>query len=374
MTETTPPVRSAAPRAVGPARGRTPATSTSVASAATAIAVGLTALAQIAIAIHGPLTSSDLAAARAAMAGRMQAASIEPPAASPAMAPIPRSVVNPVRVASAEHLARLFDRLDYRLDPDADGAMPVPAVVLAALPPDLAAVAPVDDRKALFIRAVLPVVLHANAAVLRDRAGLEAVLEVLEAGSTPSAAQTGRVQGLAGRYGLSDLTVDAAGIRRLLRRVDAVPASLAVAQAIVESGWGSSRFARTGNALFGQWTWNSDSGLVPAARAAGSGHRVRAFDTLAESARAYLLNLNTHPAYSAFRSARAAARAASGDLPSGSELAGRLTRYSERGKAYVRDLRSVMRQNRLARLDDATLDTVTAVAAAQGSPGTATEG
>src|SRR3546814_6247392 len=144
-------------------------------------------------------------------------------------------------------------------------------------------------------------------------------------------------------------------IRRLLRRVDAVPVALAVAQAISEGGWGRSRFARKGNALFGQWTWDPASGIVPAARPEGRLHRVRAFRTLTDSAHAYLFNLNTHPAYRGFREARAAARAETGGLLSGRALAGYLGRYSERRQAYVEDIVALLRQNQLGRLDAAVL-------------------
>ncbi len=275
---------------------------------------------------------------------------------------------SPVHVASAERLARLFDRLGYRLEAVAgEAADPVPAVELVALPGDLSDVAPVDRRKHLFIRAVLPIVLSANAAILDERARLQRDLARLNAGAALTADDREWLAGLAERHGLPGVTLDADSLGALLDRVDAVPVSLAIAQAILESGWGTSRFAQAGNALFGQWTWDDASGIVPAARAAGRNHSVRAFDSLADSARAYLFNLNTHPAYAGFREARAAARARSGELPSGSALAGKLTRYSERGGAYIEEIRAVIRQNRLQALDDATLDGVR-VADAGSSP------
>ncbi len=261
----------------------------------------------------------------------------------------------PVHVESADRLDALFERLDYDLDSVAEGAAPVPPVVLASLPPDLAGAAPVDRRKALFIRAALPIVMAANAAVLDERADLEALLDRVETRRRVPRELRYRFRRTAERYGLPELALDAAGIRRLLRRVDRVPVSLALAQAISESGWGTSRFALSGNALFGQWTWDEAAGIVPAARLSGETHRVRAFRTLADSARAYLYNLNTHPAYAAFRKARATGRADDGTLPAGEVLARYLTRYSERGDAYVADLVALIRQNRLARLDDATM-------------------
>lgn len=318
-TETPPP---AAPRAILPARART----------AAVLAAVLVLTAPSAFAVLGPTAWLDRTPASAALAA--------PPAPEP------------VLVASADRLGRLFDRVGYDLDAVGEGAVPVPSIELAALPADLDDMRSVDDRKALFIRAVLPVVLRANAAVLEDRAALEAMLA--DGRAAPGAAPPEFLR-IAERYGAPDAGADRDGIRALLRRVDAVPVSLAVAQAISESGWGTSRFARKGNALFGQWTWDPAAGIVPVERPQGRSHRVRAFRTLTDSAHAYLFNLNTHPAYEGFRKARAAARAEAGGLPGGRVLAGHLARYSERRHAYVQDIVELIRQNRLDRLDAAVL-------------------
>jgi Bax protein len=266
----------------------------------------------------------------------------------------------PVRVSNAGQLARLFDRLDYRLEPSDGTHSGVPPIKLVALPPDLAEVRPVDRRKRLFVGAVLPIVLSVNQEILEKRREIEAALAGLRAGIEPAPADREVFLERARRYGVvseagTEVPVDADLLRRLLVRIDAVPPSLAVTQAILESGWGTSRFARDGNALFGQWTWNPAAGILPAARRAGARHRVQAFDSLADSTRAYLFNLNTHPAYRDFRLARAAARAADGALPAGGELAAHLTAYSERREAYVREIRAIIRQNRLDRLDQLAL-------------------
>lgn len=308
------------------------------------LAAGLTLLAPVAIPLSGRV-------------GRVLGiAGVE--AAKP-IAPLPPPDPRPVRIGSADRLQRLFERLGYDLDAVAGGTALVPPVELAALPADLDELKPVDRRKAVFIRAVLPIVIGANAAVAAERVGLEALLARLEAGGAAGSEERHRFRRAAGRYGLPDLAADAERVCRLLRRVDGVPVSLAVAQAISESGWGTSRFARSGNALFGQWTWDERAGIVPAARRGGDTHRVRAFETLGDSARAYLFNLNTHPAYAGFRKARAAARRHAGALPAGARLARHLTRYRERGGAYVEDLVTLIRQNRLARLDAATLGAAT---------------
>ncbi len=135
----------------------------------------------------------------------------------------------------------------------------------------------------------------------------------------------------------------------MLRRVDGVPPSLVLAQAAEESGWGTSRFVREGNALFGQWTWTDDHrGIVPAEREEGESHRIRAFSSVKGAIQAYVRNLNTHPAYDRFRLQRALGA-------SGYDLTATLDKYSERGLKYVETLRTIMQSNRLIALDQARL-------------------
>lgn len=135
-------------------------------------------------------------------------------------------------------------------------------------------------------------------------------------------------------------------IDALLRRVDVIPQSLALAQAAKESGWGGSRFARRGNNLFGQWCHRPGCGLVPSERPAGARYEVRRFDSVRDSVASYLRNLNTHPSYREFRALRAELRAQGRPL-SGVELAERLDAYSARGRTYVREVQRLIRQNGL---------------------------
>ena len=137
-------------------------------------------------------------------------------------------------------------------------------------------------------------------------------------------------------------------------RVDVVPPSLSVAQAASESGWGTSRFAAEGNSLFGQWTWGK--GLKPAEQRTSKlgDYRVAAFDSTAQAAYSYALNLNTAPAYRDLRLKRVALRRQNLRI-SGTVLADTLRNYSERGQAYVDDLKALIRENRLDDADDAYL-------------------
>jgi Bax protein len=136
----------------------------------------------------------------------------------------------------------------------------------------------------------------------------------------------------------------------LLRRVDAIPASLALAQSANESAWGTSRFAKDGSNFFGQWCYDAGCGLVPSKRNAGASHEVAVFDSPEESVASYLLNLNTNRAYTELRSIRASLRARNKEI-SGEALAAGLRKYSERGDAYVKELRSMIRYDDLGQYD-----------------------
>ena len=136
-------------------------------------------------------------------------------------------------------------------------------------------------------------------------------------------------------------------------RMDEVPVSLAIAQAAKETGWGTSRFAQEGNALFGQWTW-SGNGLKPKGANEDQTHKVMTFKVLQASVRAYQRNLNTHSSYANFRAARAELRDEKKPLDS-LELSEFLDKYAETGREYVEILQKIIKQNRLQDFDDAKL-------------------
>ncbi|WP_404381263.1 glucosaminidase domain-containing protein [Caenispirillum salinarum] len=257
-----------------------------------------------------------------------------------------------VEAPSVAEARALYDELGYRLAHVADGRMGVPRVYLAAVPEDLASLRDVDARKSVFLRTVLPLVLRVNEEIAADRARVERIEAHRRGGGGVGPEDEAWLADRAAWYKLE--TVD---IPVLLARMDVLPPSLALAQAAEESGWGTSRFAREGNALFGQWTTDPGvKGLVPLARADDATHRVRAFDRLLDAVRAYARNLNTHPAYAELRAARRAARAA-GEPVDGEALAATLHSYSERGQDYVDTLLLIMRANKLATLDRVRLGT-----------------
>jgi len=267
--------------------------------------------------------------------------------------PLQRAQAPMVRVANAGELSELFKTSGYVADLATSKPVAVPRILLATLPPDLDAMAAPAERKALFLRAVLPLVLTVNEEIAADRAQLLALELVLDAGAAPTPEQSGWLATLAGHYGVTLTGALPADIGELLRRVDVVPPSLAIAQAALESGWGTSRLAREGNALFGERTWRH-AGLEPLAPEEGATHRARSFARLLDAVAAYVGNLNTHPAYAEFRLARAASRDA-GEPPAGILLVRHLARYSELGAAYTKAVRGLIRSNDLEALDRAEL-------------------
>ena len=141
---------------------------------------------------------------------------------------------------------------------------------------------------------------------------------------------------------------------RLLKRADIVPVPIALAQAAIESGWGTSRFALQGNALFGQWAWRDGAGLRPL-KSSNDRAVVRSFGTLLGSIRAYIHNLNTHSFYQEFRDARAVLRNQP-NLEKTKVMVKFLDRYAEIGPAYVSKLEVLIRTNDFGKFASAQLD------------------
>jgi len=254
----------------------------------------------------------------------------------------------PVSLFSAKSLADSFERMGYQLDRVRDGQSNVPRVFLAKLPDDMPALRQVELRKTVFFKSMLPLVLNENERILNDRRRLDRLRTEHRLGHAIDPADRLWLSVMVDRYETDD-----GDFEELLRRVDILPPSLALAQGAEESGWGTSRFAQDGNALFGQWTFKG-KGIVPEDREDGKTHKVKKFDTLAHSIAAYMHNLNTHNAYASLRSKRAEGRLA-GLSPSGEELARTLTKYSERGHDYIKTIMTIITVNELSPLDDARL-------------------
>jgi Bax protein len=254
--------------------------------------------------------------------------------------------VRPISPRTADELAGFFRDVAYTLSDIRQGEA-VPPIKVDRVPADLGN-KDGNERKSLFITALLPIVLEANQRVLADRDQLLYLREKLSAAPQMlTAIERIWLEDLADRYETPVEKID-----ELVRRVDIVPPSMAIAQAGVESGWGTSFAARTGNALFGQiQSVGRHNVAVPWKPGAGM---PQPFTSVGDATDAYVTNLNTHPAYAGFRHERAAMRER-GEHPDGFRLIGTLLRYSERGQGYVQFVRQIMRENELSDFDRARL-------------------
>ena len=253
-----------------------------------------------------------------------------------------------IEAASAAALDDMLSAAGFRMAEVRAGAAPVPRLYVAAMPRDMAAIAQGPEKKRIFIKLMLPLILAANERILADRARLLALAEAVRAGRQPAGADAVWLDRLAALH-----YVEKGEVEALIERVDAIPTSLALAQAALESGWGTSRFVHEGNAAFGQRSWNQAEGMVPADRRSGQGHVVKSFPDLRQSVFAYLVNLNRHPAYEHLRRLRAALRG-QGRQVDGWTLAEGLDDYAEEPD-YVGRVRTLIRQNGLADFDRARL-------------------
>ncbi len=218
--------------------------------------------------------------------------------------------------------------------------------------PDLGLAVTVGERKRVFLDFIQDYVDEQNRLITLDRLRLLAVGETLRNGGALAAASRDWLSDLAARYEVAAGEFDGnrAWLDELLFRVDIVPASLALAQAANESAWGTSRFAREGNNVFGQWCFEPGCGIVPRQRRSGATHEVRSFATLRDAVEAYFLNINTNASYQFFRELRQAMKSQQRELDS-LVLAFGLNHYSERGRDYVDELQTIIVQNDLAARD-----------------------
>ncbi|MBW8189870.1 glucosaminidase domain-containing protein [Neiella marina] len=192
-------------------------------------------------------------------------------------------------------------------------------------------------RKEIFTDYLVPLIQQVNAHVLMVR---ESALAVAQLERKLSKAERQWLAGLCELYRVeADCQPSAVLADELALRINAVPVALAVAQGAKESGWGTSRFAREGNNLFGHWCFEAGCGLIPKFRNAGATHEVAVFDAPAEAIEAYIENINSHQAYAEVR----LQRSDQGLDPQAMALG--LSRYSERGQAYVDEVQKMMRQN-----------------------------
>jgi len=243
----------------------------------------------------------------------------------------------------ASTIKQLFDDTNYKLD-DVRKKKLVKPIALTLLPAEIKMIENVKKRKEFFIQIILPLILEENKNIKLDRKRLFSIINKNNNSNT----EKNWLEKKYRQYGIPsrDLSI-------LKRRMDIVPVSLAIAQAAKETGWGTSRFAQQGNALFGQWTWSGE-GLKPKDAEKSEGHKVMRFNVLQASVRAYQRNINTHSSYEDFRLARAKLRDAGKPLDS-IILSAFLDKYAETGNEYVKVLQKIIQQNNLKDFDDAKL-------------------
>ncbi|ETN93306.1 Mannosyl-glycoprotein endo-beta-N-acetylglucosaminidase [Gammaproteobacteria bacterium MOLA455] len=215
--------------------------------------------------------------------------------------------------------------------------------------PEFSSYSDVTQKKLAFFDYMMPLVSAGNQSIIEQRVDL---LEMATDADQLSFFQQRKLLQLAEHYGVDTESVENQQIiDRLLLRVAPLPPSLVLAQAAIESAWGTSRFARQGNNLFGQWCYQKGCGLVPLRRSAESKHEVAKFDSVAAAVEAYLHNLNTHRAYKDLRILRAELSAAEGGA-NGHQLAQALLYYSELRQVYVDEVQAVIRINKLHGYDE----------------------
>jgi Bax protein len=244
---------------------------------------------------------------------------------------------------SAITIQELFKSTGYNLKDIRKNKLVKP-ISLTLLPNEIKKIENSQKRKELFIQIILPLIIKENNYIKLDRKKLFVILNK----SKNSKAEKKWLDSKFKQYGVVDKDLSTLKIR-----MDEVPISMTIAQAAKETGWGTSRFAQEGNALFGQWTW-SGKGLKPLSADNDTTHKVMKFRVLQASVKAYQRNLNTHSSYKNFRSARAELRERKKKLDS-LILSNYLDKYAETGKEYVIILQKIIKQNNLTDFDDAKL-------------------
>jgi len=244
---------------------------------------------------------------------------------------------------NAATIEQLFKDTNYSLE-NVRKTKIVKPIALSLLPEEMKMIVNTKKRKNLFIQIILPLILEENNRIKLDRKKLFSILNK----NNNSDLEKRWLNKKFKQYGVLNKDLSTLKIR-----MDYVPVSLAIAQAAKETGWGTSRFALEGNALFGQWTWSGE-GIKPAGADNDTTHKVMKFKILKSSVRAYQRNLNTHPSYKQFRMARAELRDNKRKLNS-LILVNYLDKYAETGKEYTKILKQIIKQNNLTDFDNVKL-------------------
>ena len=248
---------------------------------------------------------------------------------------------NTIRLG-ASTLNEIFKSANYDLDIIRKTKKVIP-IYISVLPAEIGKIESIKEKKEIFIKIVLPLILRENEEIISDRKKLFRILGKIK---------NTRAEKKWLKFKLKQYRVKNSDLSELKIRIDIIPVSLAIAQAAKETGWGTSRFALEGNALFGQWTYAAD-GLKPEDAITGD-HKVMRFNILQASVRAYKRNLNSHRVYKNFRSERAKLRE-KGEKINSLKLVKYLDKYAETGKLYTQILEKIIKQNSLMDFDQSKL-------------------
>ena len=237
----------------------------------------------------------------------------------------------------------LFEDLDYDLDTVRDSKLVKP-IYFTRLPKDLDSIRSTKKKKETFLKILLPLIVAENEKIETNRKYL---FQILKQNDKPE-----NKKWINKKY--RDYKVSNRNINELIEKMDEIPISIALAQAAKESGWGTSRFALEGNAIFGQWTWKGD-GIEPLEKSSDQNHKILKFPLLRASVKAYITNLNTHNGYKDFRKKRSELREQNKPLTS-QDLIDELDNYAQTGKEYTKVLRQIIDQNDLDEFETVEID------------------
>ena len=245
-------------------------------------------------------------------------------------------VILPDLNLKTETVIQLFKDVDYDLRKVRNEKLVKP-IYFTQFPRDLDNLRSVQLKKETFIKIVLPLIVAENEKILDDRKKLKILSEKKF---------TSDIEKQWLRQKLLEYKVKKGDLDQLMLRMDMIPVSIALAQAAKESGWGTSRFALEGNAIFGQWTWDGQ-GIAPLKRDDNKKHKILKFPILRASVKAYKNNLNTHKSYSKFREKRKSLRNKKKNI-TGLDLTDTLKNYAQTGSEYTKILNQIITQNRLS--------------------------
>ena len=243
-------------------------------------------------------------------------------------------------INSYRKMQQIFFDAKYDLNKIRNGEADVPRIFIPNLPSDFNMIESQKEKKEMFIKFLLPLLLLKNEEIMAQRKRVIAIQDKVKAGKKLSVVEKEFLNDVKAEY-----KTDSNSIDDVLVKLDEMSVPMAIGQAIQETGWGESRFLIKGNALFAEWTWGGE-GMLPRARKSGLVHRIKTFPTLYHSVESYANNLNRTRYYAGFRQMRAKLREQGKELD-GAYLMSSMLRYSTEGNKYILDVKRIIRDNHL---------------------------